>query len=45
MVAVTEHEPVEVEVRVAVVMEQFPEVTTKVRTPLPDPPEVVSERD
>ena len=43
--AVTEQVPVEVEVRVEEVMEQFPELTMKVRAPVPDPPEVVSERD
>jgi hypothetical protein len=45
LVAVTEQLPVDVEVRVAVVIEQLPELTTKVRAPVPDPPEVVSERD
>ena len=45
MVAVTEQVPVEVEVSVAFVIEQFPVFTTKVRAPVPDPPEVVSERD
>ena len=43
--AVTEQVPVEVEVRVEEVTEQFPEFTTNVRAPVPDPPEVVSERD
>ena len=43
--AVTEHDPVELEVRVEEEIEQLPELTTKVRAPVPDPPEVVSERD